>query len=280
MSPLSKCRIPRAERGAPREGADRWRGRPVRRKPADPGVAPRAAPGTPPGPPPPGSPRAAGPYLAELNRRPQMPARPRLLPRSGGCRRVDDPGPAVEFLGEVLPHARVVVGELHDDRHAVRRYGRRIVRQLLRAHRVDMQQAQEDLSAFVVAQRRVTQQLLDGGGRVGGSHGPDARPRGRAGVAGRPIGPGRGGGRDGGRAVTGPDVARRGGRGGGLLWHGRLAALEALAYIEDRRRGDARDAGHVSQRRLRLAGQQFGSPPARAAAIQRADPAIPADPDV
>ena len=41
-----------------------------------------------------------------------------------GRRRVDDPRSPVQLSGEVLPHLRVLAGELHDDRNAMRGYAR------------------------------------------------------------------------------------------------------------------------------------------------------------
>ena len=93
---------------------------------------------------------------------------------AAGRGRVDNPRPAVEFLGEFLPHPRVVAGKLHDDPDAMRGQNPNRVGQLGLADGVDVQQPEYALSPFGVAQRRVAQQLLDGGGWVGWGRGPGA----------------------------------------------------------------------------------------------------------
>jgi hypothetical protein len=45
--------------------------------------------------------------------------------------------PAVQILGEILPHLRVVTGELDNDENAVWRHSHGRILQLLRAHHVD-----------------------------------------------------------------------------------------------------------------------------------------------
>src|ERR1039457_1986137 len=130
---------------------------------------------------------------------------------------------------------------------------------LLRPDRIMLQQAQEPPTLLVVAQGRVPQQLLQ----------HDSRSRLRH--PSRPPGPWPGNPPRPGLAVT---AASRNGPG----WWGFLAAFEALADITGGGCGYSRAPGYLAQRGIWMLGQQFRRPPAARHAVQRADPAIPADP--
>ncbi len=71
----------------------------------------------------------------------------------------------IQFLREMQPHLRKLACEQHDRRGALGWHGTYEPSQLLRVDRIMLQQAQKPLTLLIVAQQRITQQLVEHRGR-------------------------------------------------------------------------------------------------------------------